>query len=119
MTFSSDKIPIFTSRNSDDLFLVIDQVFLIFPFFFQIVRILTVLNVEYDPFFIRKTSISEKNSMTRHLFYSVRTFARIRQHHFSKYWGGGLMHGSSPTSNFGGSSSPVPSRSPPLRNSKS
>src|SRR6218665_1041106 len=68
MTFSSDKIPIFTSRNSDDLFLVIDQVFLIFPFFFQIVRILTVLNVEYDPFFIRKTSISEKNSMTRHLF---------------------------------------------------
>ena len=32
-------------------------------------------------------------------FYSVRTFARIRQHYFSKYCGG-RMHGPSPTSNF-------------------
>jgi len=36
-----------------------------------------------------------------HLFYSVRTFARIRQHCFSKYWGDGCM-GRAPTSNFGG-----------------
>ena len=29
-------------------------------------------------------------------FYSVRTFARIRQHYFSKYWGGGCMGRSPP-----------------------
>src|SRR6218665_229526 len=55
----SEKISIiFTAKISDDLFLVIDQVF--------------------------------------RFFYSVRTFARIRQHYFSKYWGDGCM-GPSPT----------------------
>src|SRR6218665_3814581 len=44
--------------------LVIDQVFLIFSFFFQILRIFTLLNVVNDPFFTRKTIISEKNSLT-------------------------------------------------------
>src|SRR6218665_1293849 len=90
MTFLG-KISIFTPKNSDDLFLVIDQVFLIFPFFFQILRICTVLNVVYDPFFTRKTTISEKRIPSLHLFYSVRTFALIRQHYFSKYWGDGWM----------------------------
>src|SRR6218665_77017 len=66
--------------ESDDLFLVIDQVF-------QISRIFTVLNVVYDPFFTRKTTISQKNSFIRPIFYSLRTFTRIRQHYFSKYWG--------------------------------
>ena len=42
-------------------FLVIDQVFQIFRFF-------TVLNVIYDPFFTRKTAISEKNSLIRPFF---------------------------------------------------
>jgi len=46
---------IFTQKIFDDLFLVIDQIFLIF-------RIFTVLNV-YDPFFTRKTTIPEKNSL--------------------------------------------------------
>src|SRR6218665_1145769 len=68
--------------------LVIDQVFLIFSFFFQILRIFTLLNVVNDPFFTRKTIISEKNSLTTPFFYSLRTFARIRQHYFSKYLGG-------------------------------
>jgi len=58
-------------------FLVIDLVFRIFPFFSQIFRIFTMLNVVYDPFLTRKTT----------LFYSVHTFTRIRQHYFSKYWG--------------------------------
>ena len=40
-----------------------DQVFLIFPFFFQIFSIFTVLNVVYVPFFTRKTTISENNSL--------------------------------------------------------
>ena len=94
-------------------FLVIDQVFLIFPLFFQIVRIFTVLNVAYDPFFPRKTAVSEKNSFTRHLFYSVRAFARIRRTLLLKILGG-RMHGPSPTSNFGGG----PSKSLPMHSDK-
>src|SRR6218665_2020423 len=63
----SCKNPIFTAKISDDLFLVIDQVFRIFPFFSQIFRVFTVLNVIYDPynyvfFLTRKTTISEKTS---------------------------------------------------------
>ena len=38
--FFSEKISIFTAEISDDLFLVIDQVFRIFPFFSQIFRLL-------------------------------------------------------------------------------
>ena len=57
----------------------------------------TMLNVVYDPFLTRTTTISEKNSFMTP-FFSVHTFARIRQHYFSKYWG--RMHGPSPTSNF-------------------
>ena len=49
-------------------FLVIDQVFVIFPFIFQILRIFTVLNVVYDPFFIRKNTISEKKLLDNTLF---------------------------------------------------
>ena len=53
-TFLNDvffgKMSIFTPKISDDLFLVIDQVF-------QIFRIFTVLNVAYDSFFTRKTTI--------------------------------------------------------------
>src|SRR6218665_806253 len=80
MTFFPEKMSIFTPKISDDHFLVIDQVF-------QILRFFPVLNVVYDPFFTRKTTISEKNSLIRPFFYSLRTFARIRQHYFSKYWG--------------------------------
>ena len=40
-------------------------------------------------FLTRKTTISEKNSFMTLFFYSVRTFARIRKHYFSKYWGYG------------------------------
>ena len=82
------------------IFLVMDQVFLI-------VRIFTVLNVVYDPFFTRKSHYLRKEFLDDTFFYSVRTFARIRQHYFSKYWGG-RMHGPSPTSNFGGPSFQFP-----------
>src|SRR6218665_3950058 len=47
------------------------------------------------------------SSQEKHRFYSVRTFTRIRQHYFSKYWGDQCM-GRSPTSNFGGTVPPVP-----------
>src|SRR6218665_4016140 len=46
-------------------------------------------------------------------FYSVRTFARIRQHCFSKYWSDGCM-GRPPTSNFWEDRPPSSPRSPPL-----
>src|SRR6218665_2414402 len=100
-----EKMSIFTPKISDDLFLVIDQVF-------QILRFFTVLNVVYDPFFTRETTISEKNSLIRPVFYSVRTFARIRQHYFSKYWGDQCM-GRPPPQILGGPSLSPP-RSPPL-----
>src|SRR6218665_3550514 len=44
-------------------------------------------------------------------FFSVRTFARIRQHCFSKYWGDGCMDRSPPQ--ILGGPSPRPPRSPP------
>src|SRR6218665_1143217 len=87
MTFFS---PIFMAKISDDLSLIIDQVFRIFPFFYLIFRIFTMLNVVYDPFLTRKSPF----------FYSFHTFTYIGQHYFSKYWG---------------DVPPVPPRSPPLR----
>src|SRR6218665_4036876 len=57
----------FSWKNIDLFpFLVIDHFFRIYPFFFQIFHIFTniytMLNVVYDPFLTRKTTISEKNS---------------------------------------------------------
>src|SRR6218665_2531433 len=111
MTFFREKISIFMPKNSDDLFLVIDQVFIIFTLFFQILRIFTVLNVVYDPFFARRTTISEdhyfrKEFLDNTFFYSVRAFVPIRQHYFSKYWG--RMHGPSPHLKFWGDRPPSP-----------
>src|SRR6218665_3040574 len=54
MTFFRKKFPFSRPKFLMTFILVIDQVFLIF-------RIFTVLNVVYDPFFTRKTTISEKN----------------------------------------------------------
>src|SRR6218665_280401 len=79
------------------LFLVINQVFRIFPYLYSV-------NIICDPFFTRKTPISENNSFTT-LFYSVCAFAHIRQHYFSKLWGDGCM-GRPPTSIFLGGPSP-------------
>src|SRR6218665_2700605 len=78
-------------------FLVIDLVLRIFPFFSHIFRMFTMLNVVY-------MTIS---SQEKHNFHSVHAFTHIRQHYFSKYWGG-PMHGRSPTSTFGGTVPPVP-----------
>src|SRR6218665_3071326 len=90
MTFFLNKIPFSRPQilNTLNTFLVIDKVYLmIFPFFSQILRIFTVLNVVYDPFF------TENNSLTTHFVYSVRTFTTSKNI-------GGPMHGPSPTSNF-------------------
>src|SRR6218665_857562 len=50
----SGKISIFRVKIADDLFLVIDLVLRIFPFFSHIFRMFTVLNVVYDHFLTRK-----------------------------------------------------------------
>src|SRR6218665_465052 len=78
MTFFS---PIFMAKISDDLFLAIDLVFRIFPFFYLIFRIFTMLNVVYDPFLTRKT-----------LFFTLFVLYRASDNtrpYFSKYWGMG------------------------------
>src|SRR6218665_1991148 len=63
---------------------VIHQDFLIF-------RIFTVLNVVYDSFFTRKSTILHyfrKEFLDDTIFCSVRDFARIRQHYTSQNIGG-------------------------------
>src|SRR6218665_2957520 len=97
----SEKISIFTPKNSDDFFLVINQVFLILTLYFQILCVFIVSNVIYDPFFTTKSPLSTKNSLTTPIFFSLQAFAPIPQHYFSKYWGDQCM-GRPPTSNFGG-----------------
>src|SRR6218665_1380243 len=47
------------------------------------------------------------SSQEKHHFYSFRTFAHIRQHYFSKYWGDECM-GRPPPQTFGGTVPPVP-----------
>src|SRR6218665_2554022 len=102
-TFFADLYDTFSGKN----FNFHAEKFLTTYFFsqpgFQILRFFTLLSVVYDLFFTRKTTISEKNSLIAPFFYSVRTFARIRQHYTSLNIGG-PMHGPSPTSNFGGPS---------------
>src|SRR6218665_227266 len=90
---------IFTAKISDDLFPI-------FPFSSQISRIFAMLNVLYDPFHIRKNTISENNSfMTPFLLCSY-----FRAHpttlYFSKYWGDGCM-GRPPPQTLGVLSPPV------------
>src|SRR6218665_366676 len=52
----------------------------------------------------------QKKFLDDTFFYSLRTFARIRQHYFSKYWEG-RMHGPYHISNFLGGRPPSPPRS--------
>src|SRR6218665_1661189 len=88
------KISIFTAKISDDLFLVIDQVFQIFSFLSLIFR--NYVKCRLWPF----------PHMKNTFFYSVHTFARIRQHYFPKYWGDECM--GRPHLKFGGNVPPVP-----------
>src|SRR6218665_2196802 len=81
--------------------------FRIFPFFQRFSISFTMLNVVYDPFLTRTTTISEKNSFMTPFLYSVRTFARIRQHYFSKYWRGTDAWAVTPPEIFGGLSPQV------------
>src|SRR6218665_1113038 len=108
MTFFSEKISTFTAKISDDLFLVIDQVFLIFPFLFLDFPYLYCVKCRIRPFLPKKNHYFRKEFLDDTYFYSVRTFALIRQHYFSKYWGETDAWAVHPTSNFGGIVPPVP-----------
>src|SRR6218665_3677266 len=88
-------------------FLVVDHVFLILPIFFHIFNIFTVCYVihVYDPFFTRKTPISENNSLITPLFTLFVLSRTSDKHYFSKYWGG-RMHGPIPHQTFFGRTVP-------------
>src|SRR6218665_3406934 len=69
-----EKISILTPKHSDDLFLVIDQVFLILTLSFQILCIFIVSNFIYDPFFTTKSPLSTKNFLTTPIFLLCSSF---------------------------------------------
>src|SRR6218665_3813605 len=93
--------------------LVIDHVFRIFPFFSQIFRVFPVLNVVYDPFLTRKTTISEKIPLMTPFFLLCSNFSRPSDNTTFQNIGEGRMHGPFPLK-FLGDRPPVPPRSPPL-----
>src|SRR6218665_4089635 len=66
----------------------------------------------------REKPLFQKQFLDDTFFYSVRTFARIRKHYFSKYWGDGCMD--VPHLKFGGPSPTPPAlaKSPPMIPSK-
>src|SRR6218665_2793155 len=105
----------FYTQISDDLFLVIDQVFSDFFYLFQIFHIFALLNVMYDPFFTRKSPISENNYFLDDTFFLLCSYFRAHPTTLLlKILGGGRMHGPSPTSIFGGPSPQSPYRPPPM-----
>src|SRR6218665_1712438 len=116
MRFFLKKFP-FSRPKFLMTFLVIDQVFRIFPFFSQISRIFvsfTMLNVVYDPFLTRTTTISEKNSFMTLFFKKLCSYFRAHPTTLLPKILGGRMHGPSPHLKFFWNRPPVPPRSPPL-----
>ena len=71
-----------------------------FPFLFPDSPYLYALNVVYDPFFTRKTTISEKNSLTTP-FFTLFVLSRASDNTTSQNIGG-RMHGPSPHLKFWG-----------------
>src|SRR6218665_3779619 len=83
---------IFAAKISHDLFFVIDQIFLIFPFFSQIFPMFAMLNVIFDPFLTGKTP-----------FFTLFILSRTSDNSTSLNIGG-TNAWAVPTSNFGGPS---------------
>src|SRR6218665_2477310 len=94
------KMSILRVKISDDLFLVIDLVLWIFPFFSHIFRIFTMLNVVYDHFLTRKTPFS-----------TLFILSRTSDNTTSQNIGGDQCMGRLPHLKFWGT---IPPRSPPL-----
>src|SRR6218665_2143993 len=114
MTAFSETISILAAKIADDLFLVIDQVFRISPFFLsQIFRIFTMFNVVYVyyPFLTRKTTSSEKNSFIWHLFFTLFVLSRASDNITSQNIGGDGCMGRPPPQILAGQSN----RSQPMQ----
>jgi len=95
-------------------FLVIDQIFQNFPFFLQILRIFTLLNVVYDPSFTHKKTHYVRKEFLDDTFFTLFVLSRVRDNTTSQNIGG-TDAWAVPTSNFfGGGPSPSPPRYPPL-----
>src|SRR6218665_1735705 len=94
MRFFSGKISIFTPKIHDDFFLGFSD----FPYLYCV-------KCRIWHFLSEKNHYFRKEFLDDTFFYSVRTFARIRQHYFSKYWGDGCM-GRPPHQIFLGEPSP-------------
>src|SRR6218665_3195750 len=87
--FFKKKISISVPKISDD-------------FFSHLFTVWNLIYNKYSPFHDEKPLFHNNKFLQDNFFYSVRTFAHIQQHYFSKYWGHGCM-GRPPTLNFGGS----------------
>src|SRR6218665_3057151 len=100
----SGKMSIFRAKIFDDLFLVIDLVLRIFPFFSHIFRMFTMLNVVYDHFLTRKPP-----------FFTLFILSRTSDNTTSQNIGGRTNAWAVPPPQiFGGTVPSVPPRSPPL-----
>src|SRR6218665_2951647 len=100
-------ISIFTPKNSDDLFLVINQVFLILTLSVQILCVLIVSNVIYDHFFTTKNPLSTKKFLDDTYFFLSSSFrAHPTTLHVLLKILGGPMHGPSPHLKFWGDRPP-------------
>src|SRR6218665_2976517 len=85
-----------------------------FPFLFPDFPYLYCVKCRISPFFTRKTTILEKNSLMT-LFFTLFVLSRASDNTTSQNIGGGGCMDRPPTSNFfGGTVPPVPPRSPPL-----
>ena len=93
----SGKVTIFRVKISDDLFFSHRLGSSDFPFLFSHFPYVYYVKCRIWLFPHKKTTV----------FHSVPTFTHIRQHYFSKYWGG-PMHGPFPHLKFFGSSPPSP-----------
>ena len=99
--FFSEKISIFTLKNSDDLLLlVIDQVFQIFTLFFRFLRSL-LCKMSYMTLSSQEKHYFRKEFLDDTYFLLCSCFRAHPTTLLLKILGG-PMHGPSPTSNFGG-----------------
>ena len=90
MTFSSEKMSIFTAKISDELFCFLSLTrFFGFSLSFPRFSVsFTMLNVVYDPFLTRTTTISEKNKFLYDTFFTLFVLSRASDNTTSKNIGG-------------------------------
>src|SRR6218665_2356766 len=97
MTFFWEKFPFWGQKFLMNFFLVINQIFQIFPFFSQILPIFAILNVIFHHFLTRKTPLFALFILSRES--DNTTSLNIR---------GDQCMGRPPTSHFGGTVPPAP-----------